>query len=93
MIALAANMIANQPKHMQDHLVEYMTPFLGAPNVLAMKNDEVHDLLRKQVEKARQNPWSCEIPPLATPAKPKDPMPAWQSKIAAETTAVKQVSV
>ncbi len=57
-ISLAAELIAKQPAAQQNHLIDYMSGFLGRDDVLAMKDDEVKDLLRTQVELVKKNPWA-----------------------------------
>lgn len=57
-ISLAAELIAKQPAAQQNHLIDYMSGFLGREDVLAMKDDEVKDLLRTQVELVKKNPWA-----------------------------------
>jgi hypothetical protein len=94
-IAIAADLIAKQPKHMQDQLVEAMGKFLGRNDVLAYKDQEAIDLLRKQVETLHDNPWAkaeslttaadAAAKQKTTPAPAltdKPPVSAWQAKIA-----------
>jgi len=56
-IAIAANLIVKQPKGLQNHLIEEMGKFLGRNDVLAMKDQDAVDTLRKEVEALRGNPW------------------------------------
>ncbi|MDE3015617.1 MAG: hypothetical protein KGI29_01665 [Pseudomonadota bacterium] len=95
-IALAANLIVRQPPRMQNELVDYMAQFLGKPDVLAMRDEEVTALLRAQVEAMRKNPWAMaedalpDQPNVVTPAKAGST--AWQDKIAAAPAAAPQLS-
>jgi hypothetical protein len=79
-ISLAAELIAKQPAAQQNHLIDYMSGFLGREDVLAKKDEEVKDLLRTQVELVKKNPW----------AKCKENLPAaiqtTENKILAPTT-------
>ncbi len=90
-VAIAAELIIKQPKHMQEGLIQEMGKFLGQPEVLALKDEEAIKRLRHQVEEMRCNPWATKIPeaaPEAEKRKPapvvvaKDAMPAWQAKVA-----------
>jgi hypothetical protein len=56
-IAMSADLIAKQPDHRQDALIDYMAGFLGRSDVLAMKGEEACKLLRQEVEALRKNPW------------------------------------
>ncbi len=58
MIAVTAELIAKQPKAMQETLINNLAQFLGRPDVLARKNDEVVQLLREQVRAICINPWA-----------------------------------
>lgn len=89
-IAIAADLIVKQKPEMQEKLIDYMAGYLGGPHVLAMKNEEVTAMLRKEVELARNNPWACRQaagPRLAEGAPaahvPADTLPMWQAKAAA----------
>lgn len=93
-VALTADLIAKQPEAMQESLIDYMAHFLGRPDVLAVKNEEVKKMLHEQVEAMRKNPWAAATqalpaetsePSIAAPVKEK--APAWQAKIAAQETA------
>jgi hypothetical protein len=97
-LALTAELIAKQPAHMQNQLIEHMSHFLGRPDVLAMKNEEAEKLLRAQVEAMRKNPWAICIQDQASPpafaaaqqpaiASTPQPLPAWQAKVSAESAA------
>lgn len=92
-IAVAADLIVKQPTHMQDQLIDYMAKFLGRPDVLAMKDEEVTNLLRRQVESLRRNPWAVAETAsqpaekrIAAALSAKDG-PAWQGRLAAESPA------
>jgi len=62
-IALAAEMIAKQPKEMQEYLTNYIGNFLGHPDGLAMSDVQVKQQLRTQVEQMQHNPWAqCAAP-------------------------------
>lgn len=95
-VAVAAELIIKQPKHLQEGLIQEMGRFLGKPEVLALKDEEAISRLRTQVEEMRCNPWATKIPeaapeaehlkPDAKPAAlggvtPKSIMAAWQAKI------------
>lgn len=67
-VALTAELIATQPAAQQNHLIDYMSGFLGRNDVLAMKNDEVKDLLRTQVELVKKNPWAHCLKTASAPA-------------------------
>lgn len=69
-ISLSADLIAKQPPAQHDHLIDYMSGFLGREDVLARKDIDVKDLLRTQVELVKKNPWAnCkDVLPPATPA-------------------------
>ncbi len=86
-IALTADLIAKQPAHRQEHLIDYMAKFLGRPEVLAIKDEQAADLLRAEVEALKKNPWVTHTASAATteiPAPPVKPaaVPAWQAKVA-----------
>lgn len=91
-IALTADMIARQPQHMQEGIIDHMGSFLGGSTMFAMKNEEVKDLLRQQVEAARNNPWiapetkqtAASSPAAVEPPHINTPQTAWQAKLAAE---------
>ncbi len=57
-IALAGELIATQPAHKHNLLIDYMAGFLGRDDVLAMKDNEVKNLLKIQVELMKKNPWA-----------------------------------
>lgn len=98
MIALAADLVVKQPKHMQEELITNVSHFLGRPDVLALKNGEAEKLLREQVETMRKNPWAM-CGEKAAPQVPdalselsvnekaivpgKSSAAAWQAKVAA----------
>ena len=93
-VAIAAELIIKQPKHMQEGLIQEMGKFLGMPEVLALKDEEAIKRLRHQVEEMRCNPWATKIPEAAPEAEhrkpvasaiavPKAAMPAWQTKVSA----------
>lgn len=68
-IALTADLIIKQPAKYQEQMIDYMSKFLGREDVLAMKDDEVKNLLQAQVELMKKNPWvKCrEILPSTAP--------------------------
>lgn len=88
-ISLAADLISKQPPAHHNNLIDYMSGFLGRDDVLAMKDTEVKDLLRVQVEAMKKNPWArCEtvIPAIQeTGSKsalaPKANKTSWQASI------------
>ena len=95
-VAVAAELITKQPKHMQEALIQEMGKFLGMQDVLALKDDEAVDRLRRQVEEMRCNPWASKVPEAAPEAEKLNPaavadkvvlakeaVPAWQAKMAA----------
>ncbi|MEZ5690220.1 MAG: hypothetical protein R3D71_00960 [Rickettsiales bacterium] len=92
-ISLAGEMIAKQPPAKHEYLIDYMSGFLGRDDVLAMKDSEVKDLLRTQVEAARNNPWAkCkmpniipELPSSDVAARPIDKNGKWQTVINAQS--------
>jgi hypothetical protein len=57
-ISLAAELIAKQPAAMQNTLIDHVTGFLGRPDTLALKDNEVKAMLRTEVELMRKNPWA-----------------------------------
>jgi hypothetical protein len=59
LLSLASDLIVKQPKGMQNMLIEHMGGFLGQPHILAIKDKNATELLRKQVELMRKNPWAC----------------------------------
>ncbi len=61
-VAVAAELIIKQPKHMQEDLIKEMGKYLGLPEVLALKDEEAIARLRRQVEEMRCNPWATKIP-------------------------------
>lgn len=101
--ALAAELIARQPVKMQEALIDHVANFLGQPDVLAIKNEEIKKQLHEQVAIMRNNPWALALPkrkaeieenaPAATGAAKKSELPAWQAKVAAkEASAQPQLS-
>jgi len=108
-VAIMADLIVKQPLAFQDSLIEQMGKFLGSPDVLAMPDTEAVEILRKQVEALRQNPWAkakgqaetataepIPAPAVITPAQEEKPAPnAWQAKLnaAAQQSAHLQTSV
>ena len=100
-IAIAAEVIARQPKQARDQLVGVVGKFLGEQETLAMKDDEVLTELRKQVEIVRNNPWiKAEIgnekiavaePTTIMPAPEKPAVAAWQAKLNAATQQAAQL--
>jgi len=71
-IALAADLIVKQPVRMQEGLINHVATFLGKPEVLAIKDQEVKTLLHSQVEAMRKNPWAmCNPVPDAVPPLPE----------------------
>lgn len=60
-VAVAAELIIKQPQHMQEGLIGEMGRFLGRPEVLALKDQDAIDRLRKQVEEMRKNPWASKM--------------------------------
>lgn len=58
LISIAADLIVKQPEAERNHLIEYMSGFLGRNDVLAMKDEQVKILLQKQVELLQKNPWA-----------------------------------
>lgn len=97
--ALAAEMIAKQPAAMQEQLIDYVAGFIGRPDVLAMKNEDARELLQREVEHMRGNPWmkaekmdACKQSAKLANAGPaeiekcmSDSSHAWTSKVAAES--------
>ncbi len=95
-IALAADLIVKQPERYQPHLIEYLSVFLGRPDVLAMKDGEVKERLRTEVAALRSNPWMGatqarprQLAAAATPPLQKD-APVWQAKALAADTSPQQ---
>ena len=73
-IAIAAEVIARQPAEAREPLLQIIGKFLGEQKSLAMKDEEVIDALRKQVESSCNNPWvkahgDCEA--IAPPIEPE----------------------
>lgn len=58
MVAIAAELIAKEPPKMHEELIAHMTRFLGAPNVLGGRNDEIEMDLRHELARTLKNPWS-----------------------------------
>ncbi|MFW0777409.1 MAG: hypothetical protein ACN2B6_06795 [Rickettsiales bacterium] len=81
-IALAAESISKQPVGMQNLLVEQVSRFLGKPETLALKNEEVEEKLRAQVELMRKNPWAvaASAAQQAAPAQPQQLVMQQQEK-------------
>lgn len=86
-LAITADLIARQPREMQEHLIEYMAGFLGKQEVLAMKNEEIIAKLHMQVETMHNNPWAHALtsksPTQSRPSVPapnQDIIPFWQAK-------------
>lgn len=101
-IAIAAEVIARQPEEMKEALVQQIGTFLGAQKSLAMKDNEVIEALRRQVDIVRSNPWikaatsaqAREEVPLAVETKPAQPEnPLWQTRMALRQTEVVQPAV
>lgn len=93
-IAVAADLISKQPKHMRNDLIQEMSQFLGRPEVLATQDSRVTEELRKQVAIADKNPWSKHIAehqdvarsdvvqkPQSIVSNKARVIPAWQAKI------------
>jgi hypothetical protein len=105
-IAVAADLIARQSSSRQAELISYMAGFLGRPDVLAMKDEEVQKLLRTQVEALHKNPWvQAQVKEVAVAQTISDeakaqPMPAlaakefksWQARTAASEASVPSIS-
>lgn len=70
-ISLAGELIATQPARTHDLLIDYMAGFLGRDDVLAMKDKDVKNMLKTQVELMKKNPWAKCIKTLDIP----DPIP------------------
>jgi len=70
-ISLAADLIVKQPENEREHLIEYLSLFLGRKDVLAMKDSVVKDMLQKQVELQQKNPWA-ECAETIHPKKPTE---------------------
>lgn len=92
-LSLAAELIASQPAHMQNQLIDHMSHFLGRPDVLAIKDEKAAQLLRTQVEAMRNNPWvQCRaseqdksVPTVTDALSAKSTASAaWQAKVAAK---------
>lgn len=100
-IAIAADLIVKQPKALQNHLIEEMGKFLGRNDVLAYKDQVAVDMLRKEVEALRDNPWvkaecheskTAVVKPVVMPiAMDKPPVAAWQAKMAAPEASSNQM--
>lgn len=76
MVAMAADLIAKQPEHRQEQLIDYMAGFFGRSDVLAMKDEDACKLLRQEVEALRKNPWAhanqAHLQSLPPPEKQQD---------------------
>ena len=57
-ISIAADTIAKQPANMQEDMINHVARFLGRPDTLALKDENVKSQLRHQVELMRKNPWA-----------------------------------
>ncbi|NBX03950.1 MAG: hypothetical protein EBR02_07845 [Alphaproteobacteria bacterium] len=57
-IALAADLIIQQPKKLQPTLIDQVADFLGQPNILALKDRDVRKELEDRVAQMRENPWA-----------------------------------
>jgi hypothetical protein len=101
-IALAAGYIAKQPKNIRDLLIDRTARFLGHPDILAVKNEDVKKQLYTQVEAMYKNPWAtCQSaeekapePELTVAAKikPADTQ-SWQARHALEKAQPAQPSL
>jgi hypothetical protein len=92
-IAVTAELVANQPEGDRPALIKQLSKFLGRPEVLAIKDEQAENLLREQVERMSQNPWA--ISDSSTAPKPVEPvqhtantrtpkpLPDWQAKVSA----------
>ncbi|MBY0407942.1 MAG: hypothetical protein K2Q01_09640, partial [Rickettsiales bacterium] len=77
-IALGAEMIVKQPRGMQETLIQSMGKLLGQKDMLALKDQDAIDRLRRQVEEMRCNPWvmkHAEGKPAAVAAASAEPQP------------------
>ena len=101
-IALAAEMIVQQPASAQENLIGYVARFLGRPDTLALKDEEVRSALRVQVEEMRKNPWALaavaaqrDLPASRRPeaAAGRESAALWQSKVRPATEPVVQPSI
>ncbi len=84
-ISIAAEMIAQQRPSDQAALIDNIGSFLGRPDVLGGKDEEVKQKLAAQVEAMQRNPWikalegaKAQTPASAPLAEPQ----AWQAKMA-----------
>jgi hypothetical protein len=82
-IAVAADLIARQPVDLQPKLIESLCEYLGRPDVLAMKNEEVASRLTHQVEALRKNPWAQSMTLRKDAGQPQAATGAWGPKIIA----------
>jgi hypothetical protein len=87
-IALAAQLIAHQPRARQEELVECVAGFLGQKEVLGLRDRDVRGSLLKAVEEMRQNPWSQALqkPSKELPAPETPGAPSWQARVAVPQT-------
>jgi hypothetical protein len=94
-ISIAADLIAKHPAKDHEHLVDYMSKFLGRKDVLAIKDDEVKDKLRSTLAHIQDNPWAHCTPGMLAPEAPahKHDMSAqWQNVLASSTHVAPQAA-
>lgn len=72
LISLAADLIVKQPENEREHLIDYLSTFLGSKDVLAMKDQDVKNALQKQVELLKNNPWAECVTTVESTEKSKE---------------------
>jgi len=62
MVALTSEMIAQSPADHREALIQSMTKFLGAPEMLGSKDTHIEEKLRAGVTSALSSPWVGHVP-------------------------------
>lgn len=58
---IATDLIARQPAHRRESMIEYMAGYLAVPEVLGGKQEEIADKLRNQLGAMLNNPWAQDV--------------------------------
>ena len=56
--AIATDLIARQPAHRREGLIDYLSGYLAMPEVLGGKAEDIADKIRNQLGAMLQNPWA-----------------------------------
>jgi phosphatidate phosphatase APP1 len=98
-ISLTAELIAKQPAHLQETLLISMSDYLGRPDVLAMKDHEIMQRLRGEIQVMQKNPWAAHSNSLINQQQDQKNIPAvagqaaWQSRLSAQNVAGSSLAV